>query len=151
MYLVVLYIKFILRPKYLRTPAWVKCIYSVLIPPSKELCTCTTPFLKIYKFIYFNWRLITSQFFIVFAIHQHEKVGSIKLQLNIIILCWPVLRLMTINSPLKLIILWIQTSSWKDLMIFIQSVHCLRSTREISLTVQYHKKIDLTSVNDLSF
>ena len=29
-------------------------------------------FLK-YKFIYFNWRLITLQYYIGFAIHQHES------------------------------------------------------------------------------
>ena len=30
-------------------------------------------FLLKYKFIYFNWRLITSQYCIGFAIHQHES------------------------------------------------------------------------------
>ena len=30
-------------------------------------------FLKKYKFIYFNWKLITLQYRIGFAIHQHES------------------------------------------------------------------------------
>ena len=33
-------------------------------------------FLK-YKFIYFNWRLITLQYYIGFAIHQHESATGI--------------------------------------------------------------------------
>ena len=35
-----------------------------------------TQFFK-YKFIYFNWRLITLQYCIVFAIYQHESATSI--------------------------------------------------------------------------
>ena len=31
----------------------------------------------IYKFIYFNWRLITLQYCIVFAIHQHESATGV--------------------------------------------------------------------------
>ena len=34
-------------------------------------------FLK-YKFIYFNWRLITLQYCIGFAIHQHESATGIR-------------------------------------------------------------------------
>ena len=34
-------------------------------------------FLKIYKFIYFNWRLITLQYCIGFAIHQHVSTTGI--------------------------------------------------------------------------
>ena len=34
-------------------------------------------FLKKYKFIYFNWRLITLQYCIGFAIHQHESTTGI--------------------------------------------------------------------------
>ena len=30
-----------------------------------------------YKFIYFNWRLITLQYCIGFAIHQHESAAGI--------------------------------------------------------------------------
>ena len=32
-----------------------------------------------YKFIYFNWRLITSQYCIGFAIHQHESTMGIHM------------------------------------------------------------------------
>jgi len=34
-------------------------------------------FLYIYKFIYFNWRLITLQYCIGFAIHQHESATGV--------------------------------------------------------------------------
>ena len=34
-------------------------------------------FKNIYKFIYFNWRLITLQYCIGFAIHQHESATGI--------------------------------------------------------------------------
>ena len=39
--------------------------------------TVTSSFLKKYKFIYFNWRLITLQYCIGFAIHQHESATGI--------------------------------------------------------------------------
>ena len=35
-------------------------------------------FVLIYKFIYFNWRLITLQYCIGFAIHQHESATGIQ-------------------------------------------------------------------------
>ena len=35
-------------------------------------------FLK-YKFIYFNWRLITLQYCIDFAIHQHESAMDVHM------------------------------------------------------------------------
>ena len=34
-----------------------------------------------YKFIYFNWRLITLQYCIGFAIHQHESATGNKCSL----------------------------------------------------------------------
>ena len=34
-------------------------------------------FLKKYKFIYFNWRLITLQYCIGFAVHQHESATGV--------------------------------------------------------------------------
>ena len=36
-----------------------------------------TPSIFKYKFIYFNWRLITVQYCIGFAIHQHESATGI--------------------------------------------------------------------------
>ena len=39
--------------------------------------TVTSSFLKKYKFIYFNWRLITLQYCIGFAIHQHESAMGV--------------------------------------------------------------------------
>ena len=36
-------------------------------------------FLKKYKFIYFNWRLITLQYCIGFSIHQHESTTGIHM------------------------------------------------------------------------
>ena len=40
-----------------------------------ELCACFFFFLN--KFIYFNWRLITLQYCIGFAIHQHESAMGV--------------------------------------------------------------------------
>ena len=40
------------------------------------LSRCWVLFLK-YKFIYFNWRLITLQYCIGFAIHQHESATGV--------------------------------------------------------------------------
>ena len=39
----------------------------------KDFC-----FFKIYKFIYFNWKLITLQYCIGFAIHQHESTKDLN-------------------------------------------------------------------------
>ena len=46
----------------------------------KILSPCPSTFRKLflkYKFVYFNWRLITLQFCIGFAIHQHESATGI--------------------------------------------------------------------------
>ena len=42
----------------------------------KVFKNCRLDFLK-YKFIYFNWRLITLQYCIGFAIHQHESAMGV--------------------------------------------------------------------------
>ena len=42
-----------------------------------ELLKKNNNFLKKYKFIYFNWSLITLQYCIGFAIHQHESITGI--------------------------------------------------------------------------
>ena len=70
--------------------------FSFSIPPSLFPCTITFPlqfFFKIiidfyfyffkYKFIYFNWRLITLQYCIGFALHQHES--SLKVRYSLIL------------------------------------------------------------------
>ena len=46
--------------------------------PNMSLSSATCSFLN-YKFIYFNWRLITLQYFIGFAIPQHESATGIHM------------------------------------------------------------------------
>ena len=45
-------------------------------PKSSQRISCRSPFLK-FKFIYFNCRLITLQYCIGFAIHQHESTTDV--------------------------------------------------------------------------
>ena len=49
-------------------------LFFYCLPQQRE----TTFFKKNYKFIYFNWRLITLQYCIGFAIHQHESAMVIQ-------------------------------------------------------------------------
>ena len=44
----------------------------------KAECRRIDAFFKKIKFIYFNWRLITLQYCIGFAIHQHESAVGVQ-------------------------------------------------------------------------
>ena len=61
--------KFPLKPKFFSEK-------SILESYRLILKYCFVTFFK-YKFIYFNWRLITLQYCIGFAIHQHESATGI--------------------------------------------------------------------------
>ena len=52
---------------------------------SFSLCNLPVSFFKKYKFIYFNWGLITLQYCIGFAIHQHESATGVPVSF---INCW---------------------------------------------------------------
>ena len=54
---------------------------------------------NIYKFIYFNWRLITLQYCIGFAIHQHEPAMGVYVCLW---LYFPYLKLVLVHGPIYL-------------------------------------------------
>ena len=43
-----------------------------------------------YKFIYFNWRLITIQYCIDFAIHQHKSAMEKEMATHSSILAWKI-------------------------------------------------------------
>ena len=57
-------------------PRFIWC-YKTSASKFKKLKFYWASFKKIYKFIYFNWRLITLQYCIVFAIHQHDSTMGI--------------------------------------------------------------------------
>ena len=56
-------------------PAWAPEAFSTLLSVSEVLDLPS--FLKKIKFIYFNWRLITLQYCIGIAIHQHESAMGV--------------------------------------------------------------------------
>ena len=77
-----------------------------------------------YKFIYFNWRLITLQYCIGFAIHQHESTMGIHV--------FPIL-----NSP---------PTSLPVPSLWVTPVHQPQASCIMHRTLEYFFKIIISSV-----
>ena len=77
----------ILKSRDITLPTKVRLVKAMVFPVVMYGCERWTvkkaehrridAFIKNYKFIYFNWRLITLQYCIGFAIHQHESTTGI--------------------------------------------------------------------------
>ena len=77
----------ILKSRDITLPTKVRLVKAMVFPVVTYGCEKWTvkkaehrridAFFKNYKFIYFNWRLITLQYCIGFAIHQHESATGI--------------------------------------------------------------------------
>ena len=77
----------ILKSRDITLPTKVRLVKAIVFPVVTYGCEKWTvkkaehrridAFFLNYKFIYFNWRLITLQYCIGFAIHQHESTTGI--------------------------------------------------------------------------
>ena len=62
--------------KVMKWSCFISFFFSASLTTLKPLSFFFT-FFKKFKFIYFNWRLITLQYCIGFAIHQHESATGV--------------------------------------------------------------------------
>ena len=73
-----------------------------------------------YKFIYFNWRLITLQYCIGFAIHQHESATGIHV--------FPILN----PSPSSLPVPFLWLISVHQPQAYLSNLHCIHPREVIT-------------------